>query len=511
MRKRSGSGFVYIIGAGPGDPGLVTLKAVECLKSADAVLYDRLANPCLLDFARPGAELIFAGKGPSRHSMTQEEINDALAKLAKSGLVVARLKGGDPYVFGRGGEEALHLQALGIPFEIVPGISAFSAVPAYAGIPVTHRGMNSTAAIVTGHEDPSKEDSDVDYSRLAGIGTIVFFMGVKNLPFITKKLIEHGKSPDTPAAVIERGTTPLQRTISATLSTICERVSAEGIEPPAIFIAGENVSLRSRLNWYENLPLFGRRIVVTRTREQSSEMAGKLSRLGAEVLKLHSIRIIDPYDGFASLFVAFSDFEKYRAVVFTSVNGVSRFFRKLSDRGMDARDLAGKVVAAIGSKTAAELENYQIKADLVPSEFRGEALARKIAARFGDRKVDILLARAQEAGEAVPDELKAAGHRIHDVAVYKTIKETNHSPEVLESIRSGKIDMLTFASSQTVENFVDIVGGDHVAKWAGSVKCAAIGPVTAKTCRKHGFSVDVTPSEYTIDALVDGITEYYRP
>lgn len=505
----SRGGIVYIIGAGPGDFGLITFRAAECLKAADAVVYDRLANPAYLDLARPGANLIFAGKESSSHAMEQSEINETLASLARAGLAVARLKGGDPFVFGRGGEEAEYLGSLGIPFEIVPGVSAFAAVPAYAGIPVTHRGMASTAAVVTGHEDPAKEGSDVDYGALARLGTVVFFMGVKNLPLIAGKLMENGRSPDTPAAVIERGTLPAQRTVTATLGTIAEKVRQERVSPPAILVVGQTVSLRPGLSWFEKRPLFGKRIVVTRSREQASEMSKKLEALGAGVITLNSIRIVDPYDGFASLFVALSDFSRYGAVVFTSVNGVSRFFRKLSDRGMDARDLAGKIIAAIGSSTAAELERHQIKADIVPSEFRGESLARKIAGRFAGGSVDILLARAQEAREAVPESLTAAGHRVHDVPVYATIAETANSPEAVESVRLGEMDMLTFASSRTVENFVGIIGRDRLDSWKGRVKCAAIGPVTAATCEKYGLEVVVSPNVYTIDALVAGIEKYY--
>lgn len=527
--KRGGGkikkGYAFIVGAGPGDPGLITVRGLEAVKKADIIIYDRLASPRLLSYKKPGARLVFVGKEAANHAMPQEEINRLIADEAAAGNVVCRLKGGDPYIFGRGGEEALLLAERGIPFEVVPGISAFASVPAYAGIPVTHRGYTSTAAIVTGHEDPTKEASDIDWPKVAGIGTLVFFMGIKNLPEIVKNLIKYGKSPATPAAVIQWGTTARQRTVTATLETIHETVVASGIKPPALFMVGETIELRDRLNWFESRPLFGRRIVVTRAREQASDMVGSLLELGADVCEFPVIKITEPDDKYASLEKALAAIASYDMVVFTSANGVIRFLERLAKSGLDARCLFGRKIAAIGEKTAAELAKHYIGVDIVPTEFRAEALVERINAAFAGQKLKILIARAQEAREVLPEKLAEAGHSVDIAFVYKMVRETEYDDDVAGIIRDGDVDMVTFASSGTVENFVETIGYDRIEAWLrnagpaakngsngngrGRVKFAVIGPVTADTCKKYSIPVDIMPEKYTIDELVDAITAYY--
>ncbi|HNY11833.1 MAG TPA: uroporphyrinogen-III C-methyltransferase, partial [Candidatus Wallbacteria bacterium] len=310
-------GYVYIVGAGPGDHRLISIKGLESIKKADVIIYDRLVSARLLSYAKPGARLIYAGKASSDHTMRQEDMNVLIADEAAGGNIVCRLKGGDPYIFGRGGEEALLLNERKIPFEIVPGISAFASVPAYAGIPVTHRGYTATAAVITGHEDPAKGASDIDWPKISGIGTLVFFMGVKNLSNICENLIKHGKMPETPAAVIQWGTTSKQRTVTGTLETIDETVKRSGITPPAIFIVSETVRLREKLNWFETLPLFGKKIVVTRAREQASELVLKLEEMGAEVFEFPVIKIVPPDDCYASIDGAIENMDRYGLVVFT--------------------------------------------------------------------------------------------------------------------------------------------------------------------------------------------------
>lgn len=508
-------GYVYIVGAGPGDPGLITVKGIECIKKADVIIYDRLMNPSLLNKIKPGAELIYAGKSSSVHTIKQHDLNILIAEKAAEGKIVVRLKGGDPYIFGRGGEEALLLHERGIDFEIVPGISAFSAVPAYAGIPVTHRGYTSTAAIITGHEDPSKAESDIDWEKVAGIGTLVFFMGVKNLPGICENLIKYGKNPETKAAVIVLGTTPEQNTIEGTLQNISQLCEQNDVKPPAIFIVSDTVELRNKLNWFEKLPLFGKKIVVTRAREQASELTERLANLGAFVYEVPAIKITEPDDKFESLKKAVDNFENYDIIVFTSINGVKNFLHKTIEYGHDIRILAGKTIAAIGEKTAEELQKHFIKVDIMPLEFRAEELCCEIIKKHGAQKScppeNILIVRAQQARELLPEKLKEAGFNVNIAHAYKMQRETISDPEILKTIQDGDFDLITFASSGTVLNFIETAGEDSVRNWKNKhVKIAAIGPVTAETCLKYFAGVDIMPSEYTIEAMISEIKKYYQ-
>jgi uroporphyrinogen III methyltransferase/synthase len=505
-------GRVYLVGAGPGDPDLLTLKAKQYIEKAHAIVYDHLANPSFLQYAQPQAEIIYVGKEGSAHTMSQEEINRLIVDRAQKGLLVVRLKGGDPFVFGRGGEEAQELFKAKIPFEIIPGVTSAIAVPAYAGIPLTHRDYTSTVAFVTGHEDPTKEKSEIAWDKLAtAAGTLVFLMGVGNLPNITQSLMDHGRSPKTPVAVIQRGTMPEQRTVTGVLHDIAEKAKKEKIKPPAIIVVGEVVGLRKDLAWYEKKPLFGKRIVVTRAREQASGFLAGLSELGAECIEFPAIEIIPPKD-WKQMDNAIRSLDDYHWVLFTSVNGVKYFFERLRAAGMDARELKGVKVGAIGAKTAEAVQQKGITPDLVPDEYRAEAAVKA----FKHQRVKskrILLPRAAEARELLPEELKKMGARVDVVRAYRTVKPGNGRARLKDMLERGEIDMITFTSSSTVSNFVEMfeAEGDQFLKWMGRVVVACIGPVTAKTAEERNLTVSLVPSEYTIEALTGAIVDYFAP
>ena len=495
------SGMVYLVGAGPGDYRLITLKAVECLKKADVVVYDRLADDRILRWAKPGAEMIYVGKASANHTMKQGDINQLLADKAKEKKCVVRLKGGDPFVFGRGGEEALLLREEGVPFEIVPGVTSAISVPAYAGIPVTHRAVATSFAVVTGHEDPTKGGSSMRWDKLAtATDTLVFLMGVANLPYITKQLIDNGRPADTPAAVIRWGTKPEQRTLVTTLGSAAADVEREGIKPPAIFIVGDVVKLRSELSWFdaaESRPLFGKTVLVTRSRPQASKMTEKLEAMGARVIELPAIRIDDPPDHYEAVDAAISLIASYEWLIFTSVNGVDRFFARLFAANKDTRDLAGAHFAAIGKATAARLKDYGILADIVPKEYRAEGVIEALKNELapGER---VLIPRAQEAREILPESLREYGATVDVAPVYETKATEADAAEVKQMLAAGEIDFATFASSSTATNLVHILGDASLLR---KTKIVAIGPVTAETCEKLGLHVEAMPEEYTIDAL----------
>jgi uroporphyrinogen III methyltransferase / synthase len=503
---RESTGTVYLIGAGPGDPGLFTLKGKRCLEEADVVAYDALANPRLLLHAKPGAELIYVGKRGGQHALPQDQIGKLLVERARAGRTVARLKGGDPFVFGRGGEEAEELAAAGIPFEIVPGVTSAVAAPAYAGIPLTHRDFTSTVAFVTGHEDPTKEDTSVAWDKIAtGIGTLVFFMGVGQLPEIVARLVEHGRSPETPAAVIRWGTRAEQRVVTGTLATLVER--SAGMKPPALIVVGEVVTLREKLRWFEDKPLFGRRILVTRAREQASAFGQRLEAAGAEVIEFPTIQI-EPPESWAPLDAAIAHIREYRWVIFTSANGVRHVWDRLRNAGRDARDLYGITVCAIGPATAAALLDRGIRADVVPPEFKAEALAEALG-RERMQGARVLLARAAEAREVLPDELTRGGAAVDVVPAYRTVRRTSNADELRALLRDGKIDAITFTSSSTVRYFLELVGPDATERLRGVV-VASIGPITAATAARHGIASDVMPDSYTIPALADALVRHFR-
>jgi uroporphyrinogen III methyltransferase/synthase len=502
-------GKVYLIGAGPGDPGLVTLKGARCLREADVIVYDYLANPRLLSYAKPGAELIYAGKRGGEPEVTsQEEIDRLLVERARAGRVVARLKGGDPFIFGRGGEEAEELARAGIPFEVVPGVTSAVAVPAYAGIPLTHRDYASAVAFLTGHEDPAKGETAIAWDRIAtGIGTLVFLMGVGNLPGIVAQLIRHGQPAETPAAVIQWGTKPEQRTVTGTLGTIVSLAEARAVGPPAVLVVGEVVRLRERLQWFERRPLFGRRIVITRAADQAADFADALEAQGAEVLQIPLIAFAPP-GSWEPLDQALARLDQYRWVIFTSANGVEAFFRRLRASGRDARVLGAVRICAIGPATAEALERHAIVPDLVPAVYQAEGVIEALEAQplEGAR---ILVPRAEVARDLLPLELERRGARVDVVPVYRTVRAVSDAALLRQLLQDRKIDLLTFTSSSTVTSFVEGCGATDLKALLDGVKIACIGPITARTAEQLGLTVDITPPQYTIPALVTAIVDYY--
>lgn len=499
------AGMVYLVGAGPGDYRLISMKAVDCLKMADVVVYDRLADDRILRWAPEDAEYIYVGKASSNHTMKQEDINQLLVDKAKEGKCVVRLKGGDPFVFGRGGEEGLLLRENNLPFEIVPGITSAISVPAYAGIPVTHRAVATSFAVVTGHEDPTKGKSNMRWEHLAtGVDTLVFLMGVANLPHITSKLIENGRSADTPAAVIRWGTKPEQRTLITTVGKAAEDVAKNGIKPPAIFIVGEVVKLRDSLQWFDNLsqrPLFGKRILVTRARSQASKLTAKLENLGAEVIEAPAIEITDPSDLYEALDKAIDHVQDYHWLIFTSANGVEYFFNRLYQAGKDVRALGYAKIAAIGSATAEKLKQYGIVADVIPQEYRAEGVIEAMKGKLPPH-AKILLPRAEEAREILPEKLREMGAEVEVAPAYRTVCGDVDSEALVSELVNGEIDVVTFTSSSTVKNLVNIIGSVDFLK---DVKTACIGPVTADTAKSLGIEPDIIAKEYTIDGLVEAI------
>ncbi|MBI2083422.1 MAG: uroporphyrinogen-III C-methyltransferase [Deltaproteobacteria bacterium] len=510
MKKQ---GKVYLVGAGPGDPGLVTLKAVELIRKADVIIYDYLVNEQLLSYASSNAAFIYAGKKGNQHALEQDEINDLIVEEAVHGKVVVRLKGGDPFVFGRGGEEAEVLARKKIPFEIVPGITSAIAAPAYAGIPVTHRDYTSTVAFVTGHEKETGSGGEVPWEALSKIGTVVFLMGVGNAEQISERLIEAGRAPETPVAVIRWGTHPAQRVVTATLKTVAEEVRRADLKPPSIIVVGDVVRLREQLNWFENKPLFGKRILVTRTREQASELSHHLEEYGASVSEIPTIEIKPPAS-WRGIDHALASLKKYHWIIFTSVNGVSHFFERLQKKGRDLRDLKGIQIAAIGPATAEAIREKGIRVDSIAEEYRAEGLVRILAAKR-IRGKRILIPRAKEAREILVEELKRVGAKVDVVEAYRTIRPKGGADRLQELIQKGEIDLMTFASSSTVENFMKMVGvgatgrsplHDLVCK----IPVASIGPITTKTAKSHGLNVILQPKKYTIPALVQAVLEYFK-
>ena len=510
MRGRGSQGKVYLVGAGPGDPKLLTVRGVECLEQADVVLYDYLANPALLAHAPDEAERVYVGRRGKGKYPAQEEINRVLIERAREGKTVVRLKGGDPFVFGRGGEEAEALASAGIDFEVVPGVTAAIAAPAYAGIPVTHRTLASTVTFVTGHEDPDKPSTGVEWPRLAtSRGTLVFLMGMKNLSAIVDNLTAEGRSPTTPTAVIRWGTRASQQTVVGTLADIVGKAEAAKLEPPTVIVVGDVVRLRPQLNWFELRPLFGKRVLMTRAKEQAAELAERLAAYGAEPVEGPTIRIVQPAD-WGPVDRAISEIVTYEHVIFTSVNGVARFMTRLGVNGLDARCLAGRQVCCIGPRTAQELEKFGVKADVIPADYQAEGVIAALD-RQDLKRTRILIPRAEVARELLPDELRARGAHVDVVPVYRTVTPSGDGEEWRRQLADGHIHVVTFTSSSTVRNFVDMLGGvDLVKQLLQSVVVAAIGPITAKTAEDFGLTVSIVPGENTIPALADAIVRYYE-
>jgi uroporphyrinogen III methyltransferase/synthase len=514
-------GVVYLVGAGPGDPGLMTARSLELIASADAIYFDRLIPPGALDGAREDAELIYVGKAPGRPSMPQEEIGERLIEAARAGNSVVRLKGGDPFVFGRGGEEGEALREAGVEFELVPGITAGVAASAYAGIPVTHRDDASAVAFITGHEDPEKEESALDWEALARFpGTLVFYMGVKRLSDNAAALIAAGRDADEPAGAVERGTMGGQRTIVATLGTLAEAVEREQVKAPALIVVGQVVARRESLAWLERRPLYGRRVIVTRARAQASDLAKTLRSLGAEVVELPAIRI-EPTIESGEVKRAVERISEYALIVLTSPNGVRLLFEAIRSAGLDARALsspekqqvgevesgatanvntmsgpfnAGTTVAAIGPGTAQALSRCGISADIVPERFVAESLVESLAPVDVSGK-RVLVARAADARDVIPEHLEERGAEVDVVALYETVRE-EPSAEAVEA--AGAADYVTFTSSSTVRNLTEVLG----ERFPKDARIISIGPVTSEAVASAGLEVDVEAQRHDIDGLV---------
>ncbi|HXW12977.1 MAG TPA: uroporphyrinogen-III C-methyltransferase [Terriglobia bacterium] len=496
---------VYLVGAGPGDPGLLTLKGKQILERADCVVHDFLVNKDLLRLVREDAEMIAVGRRGEADRMRQGEINQLLIARAVEGKLVCRLKGGDPYVFGRGGEEAQALANAGIAFEVVPGVSAGYAVPAYAGIPITHRDITSTVTFIAGHEDPEKESSRLDWSQLGTCpGTLVFFMAVRNLPRITQALIEHGRNPATPAAVIQWGSLPDQRVIEGTLADIVMKASA--IMTPAITVIGDVVRLREGLNWFEHLPLFGKRVAITRAREQAAVLHDELSALGAEVIEIPTIEIRPP-DSWEPLDAAIRRLDEFNYLLVTSANGVRNFLARLAASGRDVRALKGLTIGAIGPATAAEFARTGVKVDLLPTEYVAEGLLAALADRDLRGKA-FLIPRARVARDLVPQVLEGRGARVEVVEAYQTVMP-GISPDELARLLTPPPDAITFTSSSTAMNFVKLLGENHPAEMLRGAAIASIGPITSQTLRKLGFGVTFEAQESTMAGLVQAIQDHF--
>ena len=494
---------MYLVGAGPGDPGLVTRRALELVAEADVVLYDRLIPPGVLDGAREEAELRYVGKRPGDPAVPQEEIAEQLVELARAGKTVVRLKGGDPFVFGRGGEEAEALAAAGVPFEVVPGVTAGVGAPAYAGIPVTHRDAASAVAFVTGHEDPQKEESAVDWEALARFpGTLVFYMGVARLPEIAKRLVAAGRDPTEPAAVVARGTFPDQRTAGGTLAHIAEHAREAGIAAPAVTVVGPVAAMRDRLAWIERRPLHGQVVAVTRARAQASGLAARLRALGADVVETPSIRI-EPRDPEEDPTDWLGHIREYSLICFTSPNGVRALFDALADYGMDTRMLSfEQVIAAIGPGTAAELRRYGVRANVVPERSIAEALVEALREEDVEGR-RVLVARAAEARDVLPDALRERGAHVDVAALYETVAEPLGEERLAALERATHV---TFTSSSTVRFFLE--SGGRVPAGA---RVVSIGPVTSATARESGLEVHVEAEQHDIDGLVDALLRDAEP
>jgi uroporphyrinogen III methyltransferase/synthase len=514
-------GKVYLVGAGPGDIGLLTVKGLRCLQKAEVVVYDFHLNAQILNYINHDAEFIYAGKRGGRHTITQDEINNILVQKAKEGKIICRLKGGDPFVFGRGGEEAEVLSKEGIEFEVVPGVSSSVAAPAYSGIPLTHRLYSSSFAVIPGYEDITKKESAIEWAKIAtGAGTLVFLMAVKNVDLITQKLIENGRSPDTPVAVIRWGTRPDQKTIVGTLENIAELVKEKDIKPPAVMVVGAVVRLRESLKWYEKKPMFGHRILVTREHLEGFEPLGEL---GAEIIEFPTIEIVPP-ESYDELDKSIYKIETYDWLIFTSRNGVKYFFKRFFEKDRDIRDLKGLSICAIGAMTAKEIKKYGIKTDLIPEEFRAEGLIEAFTKEVRNQKSEVsselgtqnskllkgmrfLLPRAEKAREIFPEKVRELGGEIDVPVAYRTVKPETRGKRLRRFLKEGRISIATFTSAATFNNFREIMGKDAEELLKG-VAIVVIGPVTAEAVENAGLHVDIMPEKATIEAMVEEIIKW---
>ncbi len=505
MADKKKNGRCYLVGTGPGDLGLVTLRAKQLIERAEVLVYDYLCNPEMLAWAPTSAEVIYVGKKAGAHTLKQEEINALLVEKTRAGLEVLRLKGGDPFLFGRGGEEALALAQAQLQFEVVAGVTSAIAAPAYAGIPVTQRGVTSHVTFFTGHEDPEKVESSIDFAALAQLGgTQVMLMGVERIERIVQQMRENGVRADLPVALVRWGTTGRQRVLKGTLENIVQRVADENFEPPAVAVFGDVVSLGEKLNWAAERPLAGKRIVVTRTRKQAGALSLRLRDLGAEVMELPTIRIDPPSDlrAFAELV---QDAHGYDWIVFTSPNGVTAFFEMFFKLYDDARDIGGARIAAIGPATAARVREFHLKVDLQPEEFVAEGVVKAFKKEGDVENLRILIARAEEARDLLPKELGALGAIVDVAFAYRTVAETDDPTEARTRLANDGADMITFTSSSTVENFLALG-----LTWPSGMEVASIGPITSRTVRARGLTIAVEAPQHDVPGLVDAIRRHYE-
>ncbi|HIJ86090.1 MAG TPA: uroporphyrinogen-III C-methyltransferase [Desulfuromonadales bacterium] len=502
------NGIVYLVGAGPGDPSLITLRGVECLKSADVVVYDYLANEQLLNHAPESAERIYAGKIGGRHNQCQDEINAVLVEKGKEGKIVVRLKGGDPFVFGRGGEECEALRTAGIPFEVVPGVTAAVGASAYAGIPLTHRDITASVAFVTGQEGKDKDESNIDWDRLSlGGGTVVFYMGVTTLRRNMQRMVDHGRSLQTPVALIRWATTPCQQILVGTLADIADRAEECGFKPPAVTIVGEVVALRDTLQWFDTRPLCGKKIIVTRAADQAGEFSVMLSARGATVLECPTIRLVEP-ESWQLLDLALRDLSGYDWLVLTSGNAVRYFFQRLATLGLDARALAACRICAVGPKTADEIRLFGIKPDLVPTDYKAEGVVEEFS-RLDLHNSRVLYPRADKARDIIPRELQRLGAHVDSPVAYRNVFPERLPPETLFALEKRSVDCITFTSSSTVLNLAAMLGEELMLDMLKGVVVASIGPITSKSCRELGLKVDIEPAEHTLDALAAELEAHF--
>ena len=500
------AGKVYLIGAGPGNPGLITVKGLGRLREADVVVYDRLVDRLLLSYVKEGTELVYVGKGPAERVMEQDEINRYLVDRALEGKLVARLKGGDPFVFGRGGEEAQALAHAGIAFEVVPGVTSAIAAPAYAGIPLTHRELASSFTVVSGSEDPSKEESSVRWDLLARSGgTLVVLMGWNALGKITETLITEGMEPSTPVALICWGTEPYQRTVTGTLKDIVDRGNEAGLTPPVVAVIGRVVDLRRELGWSEGGALAGKRVLVTRTRAQASSLSEMLAAEGAEPVELPTIEVL-PLEDYSRVDLAVASLQTYSWVIFTSANGVDAFYNRMEALALDSRAFGGVRVGAIGPATGAALAQRGIRADFVPPRYVSEAMVEAM----GDLEMEgrrVLLPRADIGRDELAEGLARLGAEVEPLPVYRTVVPQDSRDRAQVLLKDGNIDLVTFTSSSTVLNLLGLLDGNGSIPQGALVAC--IGPITASTAREMGLRVDIVAQEYTIAGLVRAVKEHF--
>ncbi len=503
------TGKAFLVGAGPGDPGLITVKGKNILKSADVVVYDSLINPILLKMCRENAELIYVGKKIGHKELSQNEINKLLVKKAKEGKMVLRLKGGDPFVFGRGGEEAEILEKNNIETDIVPGISSIIAVPAYSGVPVTHRDYNSSFAVFTAHKSKFNSLKDFDPASLKSIKTLVFLMGLNNIRNIMSKLTESGKDPETPVLVISNGTLPSQNSLVGTISNITNKLKDNpAITTPATIIVGDIINLRNKINWFENKPLFGKTVVSTRDKNYSSEIESILNQNGANVINFPTIEI-KPIKNNKKLAKSIKDFDEYNFVIFTSVNGVKYLFENLKNLKKDSRIFGNKKIITIGEKTAAELKRYGLESDYTPDEYIAEGVI-ELCKKIGVKNKKVLIPRAKVAREILPQKLKELGAKVDVVATYETILPKHKKKdidEIINKLKKGEINIVTFTSSSTARNFFELIGKRKTIYT--KTRFACIGPITADTVKSFGFKSDIVAEKYTIEGLAQGIIDFY--